>query len=64
MIMRQIKNNMVYKFLLSLLIIIALTALTFIGCGGGFLGDNDNAGEFRNPIFHPEKVDTDTSGVR
>ena len=64
MIMRQMKNNMIYKFLISLLIIIVLTALSFIGCGGGFLSDNNNANEFLNPLFHPEKVDTDTTDVR
>ena len=41
-----------------------LTVLSFTGCAGGFLDDNDNASEFLNPIFHPEKVETDTTDVQ
>ena len=58
------KNSMIYKFLISLLFFMILTVLSFTGCAGGFLDDNDNASEFLNPIFHPEKVETDTTNVK
>ena len=64
MIIRQMKNSMICKFLIPLLFFMVLTALTITGCAGGFLDDNDNASEFLNPIFHPEKVETDTTGVQ
>jgi len=53
--------NKIHTFLLTLLTLAVLAALTFVGCAGGFLDDNDNANEFLNPVFHPEKVDTDTT---
>ena len=58
------KNSLSYKFLTVLRIIISIAALTLVGCGGGFLDDNENANEFNNPIFHPEKVEIDTINVR
>ena len=58
------KNSLIYKLLIVLRIIIGIAALTLVGCGGGFLDDNENANEFNNPIFHPEKVEIDTINVR
>lgn len=57
------KNSLIYKFLTVLRIILGITALTLVGCGGGFLDDNENANEFINPIFHPEKVEIDTTDL-
>lgn len=57
------KNSLIYTFLTVLRIIIGITTLTLIGCGGGFLNDNENVNEFKNPIFHPEKVEIDTTDL-
>jgi len=47
---------------LCLLCIIIVCFLA--GCSGGFYEDNENAKEFLNPLFHPEKVDTDTTKIK
>ena len=57
------KNSLLYTVLTILRTIIGIAALTLIGCGGGFNDDNENANEFKNPIFHPEKVEIDTINI-
>lgn len=63
MIVQNINNNLLCKFSIFLRVIICIAVLTLIGCGGGFLDDNENANEFKNPIFHPEEVETDTTNL-
>ena len=60
---QNIKNNLLCKLFIVLRVIICIAVLTLIGCGGGFLDDNANANEFKNPIFHPEEVETDTTNL-
>ena len=55
------KNSLIYTFITILRIMIGIAAFTLIGCGGGFLDDNGNANEFKNPVFHPEKIEIDTT---
>ena len=61
--MQSRKNSLTYKLLIVLRIIIGIAAFTLVGCGGGFLGDNENANEFKDAIFHPEKVEIDTTDL-
>lgn len=63
MTIQKIWNNNIHRLLFSLVTILVVTTFIFIGCAGGFLDESDNADEFLNPLFHPEKLDTDTTDV-
>jgi len=54
---RIIKKSFADNRVLCLFCFIIFICSLF-GCSGGFYGDNENAKEFLNPLFHPDKVDT------
>ncbi len=46
----------------KLFVFLFLATLPFhLSCSGGFRGDNKNADDFTKTIFHPEKIENDTT---
>lgn len=56
-----LKKSANYMNLFIRTFLLYLSLLIMTGCGGGFQEDNENANEFKNPIFNPGKVESDNT---